>query len=126
MHHESEEKYEPPDAYSFLLAAGQIDHAHEKSFTHIHRCGAALVRLSEMNGSYKYLPSRFRADMKYLLEADCDRQAAENLAMLGKIFLKVERLGPMELVFLREKCSMFAKFWPVDGRRLLIEQKVPE
>lgn len=123
-----EEENEPPDAYTFLLAAGEFDSFASGAFTSARKCGKELMRISQMNGTYRRLPRSFRHDMRSVLGENCDKQVAQKLGELGAQLLRPETLEGLAVQTLRAQCSVLSRFWPIESRALIIHKKakVPE
>jgi hypothetical protein len=111
----------PPDAYKFLLAAGEIDFFHsDKRSANARICGKELLRISRMNGSYESLPADFRADMQVVAKTACDEETASRLGEIGDMLLRLKSLTEDERVALRARCSELSKYWPMRPRVLLV------
>lgn len=117
----TEKKYQPPDAYVFLLAAGDIDSLSTRMrLVNVHRCGHELVRISQMNGDYEKLSANFRADMRTVVEGSSDEDAAEKLGAIGGKLLSICTLEQEERAQVRVLCSTLSRYWPMQPKVLLI------
>lgn len=111
----------PPDAYKFLLAAGEIDFfSGDRRSANARICGKELLRISKMNGSYENLPADFRADMQFVAHTSCDADTARRLGEIGDMLLRLKSLTEAERVTLRSQCSELSKYWPIRPRVLLV------
>lgn len=113
-------KKSSPDAYAFLLAAGELDYLSPNSKrAHIEQCAQEFERLAGLNGTYKLLPSDFRSDVRLVLSATCDDEASRLLGTYARLLREV---GPTDVDALREArslCSRMSRYWPVRPNTLL-------
>lgn len=114
-------RYIPPEAYHFLLAAGEIDFLSADSpRAHLLRCAEELERLARMNGEYANLPADFRADMQRATGSKSDRGAASSLGALAKSLRSIDSLEGDARAKVRAQCSLLSRVWPLKQQELLL------
>jgi|GEM_PF-3927459 len=115
-------KYSPPDAYAFLLAAGEIDHiAPGYARPNTERCAQELERIAAMNGSYELLPADFRADMRHIVEREMDKDVTKRLCEIARFLRRIDSLETTDRLRIREFCSSLSKHWPLKTSALVLD-----
>ncbi len=114
-------KYIPPDGYTFLLAAGEIDSCTRRQRrVNVRRCGEELLRISRMNGSYEKLPDEFRTDMREIVSSSTDNETAQKLGELGQKLLNLDSLDESGKSEVRGHCSTLSRYWPMRPHVLMV------